>query len=202
MGYNGGGVIAMRGKNCVSIASDLRYGIQMSTVTADFPKAFEIGPHLWVGLSGLATDIQTVEEKLRFRVNLYELKEDRKMRPSTFTNMMSTMLYERRFGPFFVSPIVAGLDPDTFEPFLASTDLIGAITEPKDFVVAGNCEDELFGMCEALWREDMNPDQLFESTAQALMNAMDREASSGWGAVVHIIEKDKITTRHLKTRMD
>ena len=27
---------------------------------------------------------------------------------------------------------------------------------------------------------------------QAVMNAMDRDAISGWGAVVHIIEKDKV----------
>ena len=53
-------------------------------------------------------------------------------------------------------------------------------------------------------------------TVQSVMNAMDRDAISGWGCVVHIIEKDKVsfdldtisykstqvTTRMLKTRMD
>ena len=29
-------------------------------------------------------------------------------------------------------------------------------------------------------------------TVQAVMNAMDRDAISGWGAVVHIIEKNKV----------
>ena len=57
-------------------------------------------------------------------------------------------------------------------------------------------------MCETLWFEDMNPDQLFEGVAQALMNACDRDASAGWGGIVHIIEKDKVTTRTLKARMD
>ena len=58
------------------------------------------------------------------------------------------------------------------------------------------------GMCETLWKPNMTPDELFECISQALMNAMDRDASSGWGAVVNIIEKDKITTKKLKTRMD
>ena len=57
-------------------------------------------------------------------------------------------------------------------------------------------------MCETLWKPKMTPDELFECISQALMNAMDRDASSGWGAVVHIIEKDKVTTKNLKTRMD
>ena len=31
------------------------------------------------------------------------------------------------------------------------------------------------------------PDDLFETISQALLNAVDRDALSGWGAVVHIL---------------
>ena len=88
-----------------------------------------MNPHLWVGLPGLATDIQTVKQKIEFRMNMYELKETRQMRPKTFANMVSNMLYERRFGPFFVEPIVAGLDPETFAPYICNMDLIGMVAE-------------------------------------------------------------------------
>ena len=71
-------------------------------------------------------------------------------------------------------------------------DLIGCITEPVDFVAGGTCEEQLMGMCETLWEPKMKPDQLFECISQAVMNAMDRDAISGWGAVVHIIQKDKV----------
>ena len=118
-----------------------------------------------------------------------------------------------RFGPFFVEPIVAGLDPVTKESFICSMDLIGCKTLPNDFVVAGTAEEQLLGkktyfssnvqhgfnifmisqgMCEALWFEDMGPDQLFESISQALTNAVDRDASAGWGGVVHIIEPHQV----------
>lgn len=60
MSYNGGSVVAMTGKNCVAIACDKRFGIQYSTVSMDFQKIFEMGPHLYLGLAGLATDVQTV----------------------------------------------------------------------------------------------------------------------------------------------
>ena len=46
------------------------------------------------------------------------------------------------------------------------------------------------------------PDELFETISQALLNAVDRDALSGWGAHVYIIEKDKITKRLLKGRQD
>ena len=142
LSYNGGAVLAMTGDHCVAICSDLRFGRELQTIATDFTKViipllsksvvtcllqvFEMNPHLWVGLPGLATDIQTVKQKIEFRMNMYELKETRQMRPKTFANMVSNMLYERRFGPFFVEPIVAGLDPVTFEPYICNMDLIGS----------------------------------------------------------------------------
>ena len=52
--------MAMKGKNCVAIAGDLRFGIQAQTVAMNFNKIFEMGPHLYIGLAGLATDVLTV----------------------------------------------------------------------------------------------------------------------------------------------
>ena len=46
------------------------------------------------------------------------------------------------------------------------------------------------------------PDDLFETISQALLNAVDRDALSGWGAHVYIIEKDNVTKRLLKGRQD
>lgn len=187
LSYNGGAMVAMKGDQCVAIAADRRYGIQAQTIALEFPKIFEMGPHLYCGLPGLATDTQTVHEKLRFRMNLYELKENRRMTPKIFSAMVSNMLYERRFGPFFVEPVVAGIDSHTLQPYVCNMDLIGCLNVPEDFVVGGSCTSSLYGMCESLWEPNLKPDDLFETISQALMNAFDRDAISGWGAVVHIM---------------
>lgn len=200
--YNGAAIIAMRGKDCVAIASDKRLGIQAQTVSCDFQKVFQMGPKLFVGLAGLATDVQTVSNRLKFRLNLYTLRENRDIKPETFMNMVSHLLYEKRFGPYLVEPVIAGLDPKTKQPFIAAMDYIGCPMVAEDFVVSGSCSEQMYGMCESLWQPDLEPDDLFETISQALTNAVDRDAVSGWGAVVHVVEQDKITTRHLKTRMD
>ncbi|XP_075631360.1 proteasome subunit beta type-3 [Balearica regulorum gibbericeps] len=202
MSYNGGAVMAMKGKSCVAIAADRRFGIQAQMVTTDFQKIFPMGERLYIGLAGLATDVQTVAQRLKFRLNLYELKEGRQIKPQTFMSMVSNLLYERRFGPYYTEPVIAGLDPITHEPFICSLDLIGCPMITDDFVVSGTCSDQMYGMCESLWEPDMEPDHLFETISQAMLNAVDRDAISGMGVVVHIIEKDKITTRTLKARMD
>jgi 20S proteasome subunit beta 3 len=50
----------MVGKNCVAIASDRRYGIKYQTVSTNMQKIFKINNKCFLGLSGLATDVQTV----------------------------------------------------------------------------------------------------------------------------------------------
>lgn len=60
MQYNGGSVVAMKGKNCVAIGCDRRLGVQALTVSCDFQKTFPVHRKLYYGLSGLATDIQTL----------------------------------------------------------------------------------------------------------------------------------------------
>jgi hypothetical protein len=73
---------------------------------------------------------------------MYTIKEEREITPVTFAHLVSSTLYERRFGPYFIEPVVAGLDPlptpegqpdapKRFKPFIASMDLIGCINWAK-----------------------------------------------------------------------
>ena len=60
-----------------------------------------------------------------------------------------------RFGPYFIEPVVAGLDPKTNEPFICSLDLIGCPMVTEDFVVSGTCTEQMYGMAESLWEPNM-----------------------------------------------
>ncbi|KAF5829927.1 proteasome subunit beta type-3-A [Dunaliella salina] len=136
--YNGAAIVAMAGKECVAIGSDLRFGVQLQTMTTDCPKAYKIHDKLYIGLSGLGTDAQTFHQQLVFRF--------------------------RR--------------------------------------CACALAESLYGMCESMWRPDMEPEELFETLSQCLLSGVDRDALAGWGAMVHVITKDKVLSRTLKGRMD
>ncbi|CAO0793994.1 nucleophile aminohydrolase [Mucor lusitanicus] len=201
MQYNGGSVVAMVGKDCVAIAADKRLGAQFMTVSTEFQKMFKASEKTFIGLPGLATDVLTLADRFRFKTNMYKMREEREMEPKTLAHMVSSTLYEKRFGPYFVEPIVAGLGKDN-KPFICAMDLIGCINFAKDFVVSGTAGSNLYGMCESLWEPDLEPEDLFETISQALLNAQDRDALSGWGAVVHVITPTEIITRTLKSRQD
>ncbi|KAJ3092704.1 proteasome core particle subunit beta 3, partial [Quaeritorhiza haematococci] len=141
-------------------------------------------------------------ERFRFKTNLYKLRENREITARRFAHLVSSTLYERRFGPYFAEPVIAGFETDGKTPFICSMDLIGCINFAKDFVVTGTASEQLYGMCESLWEPGLEPEDLFETISQAMLNAVDRDAISGWGAIVHVITPDKVITRTLKGRMD
>ena len=189
MSINGGAIVAMRGKNCVAIASDLRFGVQAMTISTNNPKVFPLpSSKSYLGLAGLATDAKTVFDSLRYHIELHVLKEERLkgLNPKEIARMLSSLQYSHRFGPWFIEPVVAGLDEHNV-PYVCSMDTIGCMNEAEDFVVAGTASDQLYGMCESLYEPNLEPEELFEVISQSLLNACDRDALSGWGAAVHVM---------------
>ncbi|RZC62690.1 hypothetical protein C5167_024443 [Papaver somniferum] len=199
--YNGSAIVAMVGKNCFAIASDRRLGVQLQTIGTDFQKIFKIHDKLYVGLAGLATDAQTLHQRLVFRHKLYQLREERDMKPETFASLVSAILYEKRFGPYFCQPVIAGLGEDD-KPFICTMDSIGAKELAKDFVVAGTASESLYGACESMYKPDMEPEELFETVSQALQASVDRDCLSGWGGHVYLVTPTEVRESTLKGRMD
>lgn len=66
MSYNGGAIMVTKGKNCVAIAANRCFRIQAQMVATNFQKIFPMGDQLYICLSGLATDVQTIAQLLKF----------------------------------------------------------------------------------------------------------------------------------------
>ena len=100
--------------------------------------------------------------------------------------------------------MIAGLDKiddDNYEPVVATYDSIGYL-ETSNFEVAGTGAEFLHGSCEAFYKPDLGPEELFGVVSNVLLSALDRDSLSGWGAYVYILTPTELTVRALKTRMD
>jgi 20S proteasome subunit beta 3 len=62
------------------------------------------------------------------------------MQPKVVGNLISSMLYEKRFGPWLAEPVAAGLDKDQ-KPFVCAFVFIGAMSKADDFVVSGTSSE-------------------------------------------------------------
>lgn len=201
MNYNGGACLAMAGKECFCIASDNRLGEQFKTLAMDVPKLHLVNNRCVVALPGLRTDQISFANKLKFRTELYKLREERDISGKALAALVQSMLYEQRFGPWFVEPMVASIDDDG-KVFISGFDLIGAPCEPEDYIAGGTCSESMHGLCETLWRPDLGPEELFEVVAQSLLCSLDRDCLSGYGATVILVTRNSVTQRVVKGRKD
>ncbi|KAL7348146.1 20S proteasome subunit [Encephalitozoon intestinalis] len=199
--FYGGSILAIASDEAVAIMNDKRLGMSSITVSKDFTRIHKIGPRLYVGLPVFVPDTQVLLRSIRKNYNLFKLEEQREMEPEELTSMISFLLYSKREAPYITSPIVAGLRSDG-KPYISGMDSIGSITSPRDFVAAGTSEENLMGICEALYRPGMDEENLFVTCTQAFLNSIDRDALSGWGADCYIISRNKVTKRSIKGRCD
>lgn len=192
----------MAGNQCVGIASDRRFGANQQTIAMDMERIFKINNRTLVGFSGLGTDVATVYEDVKMRADMFKLREDREIKPRTFESMMSNYLYSKRFGPFFIEPIVVGLEGDDFQPLVCSHDLLGMPVYTDSFAVSGTASSSLLGTCETFYKPNLGPEELYEVMAQSLISATDRDCLSGYGAVIYILTPDRLIMRQVEGRAD
>ena len=73
--------MAMKGKNCVAIATDRRLGNSFQTQTMNEPKISQPSKHAMLALAMFLPDCQMVHKMLRSEANIYSLEEGREIRP-------------------------------------------------------------------------------------------------------------------------
>ena len=110
-----------------------------------------------------------------------------------------------RFGPYFVSPVVAGLDKISegeYQPVIVTYDSIGYREHSGVFETAGTGGELLMGACETFYKPDLEPKELEEVVGNCLLSAIDRDSLSGWGAYVYVLTPEGVTVKSLKCRQD
>lgn len=199
--HYGGSILAMVGKDCLTIVNDKRLGSGAITVSKSFTKIYTLSPKLFFGFTGLISDSQILYKKIRKNYNLFVQDNNREMEPCELSNMISFMLYSKRLQPYYVSSIVCGISSDK-KPYLSSMDCIGAMKETQEFAAIGTADNNLKGVSEALFAPDMDENNLFVTSVQIFLNSVDRDALSGWGCECFIVKPDEYKVRSLRGRCD
>mmetsp|Transcript_60457 Transcript_60457/g.148344 ORF Transcript_60457/g.148344 Transcript_60457/m.148344 type:complete len:179 (-) Transcript_60457:128-664(-) len=165
-------------------------------------------PKIMLGFVGLETDVQTLSRELKVQIASTRNRAlgfgtylpSRQITPSALAHLTSHVLYNKR--GYYVEPIVVGLMEETHQPFLCSMDMIGALSFSKQFVVSGAASKSLYGTAEALWRENLEPEDLAEVCGKAFQSALERDCYSGYGILVYLITRDGIVEYDLSSRND
>jgi len=107
---NGGSVVAIGGPGFAVIASDTRLSAGYSIHTRNQSKTHDLNSKTVLGTTGCWCDVLTLTRLMGARIKLYKHEHQKEMTTSAVAQMLSVMLYNKRFFPYYVSNILAGLD--------------------------------------------------------------------------------------------
>lgn len=107
---NGGTVVAVSGKDYSIVASDTRYGLGYSVPARFVSRVLKLNDNVVLASSGMQADIATLHKVLTIRLTQYKHNHLKDMSLTAASQMLSTILYYRRFQPYYTFNVLGGLD--------------------------------------------------------------------------------------------
>lgn len=149
-------------------------------------KIYKIDEHLLLTTAGLVGDAQLLARFMRVEAELYKLDRDEPMPVRGASMLMSNILNQRKFYPYYVQLIIAGIDSTGSHVF--SIDAAGGAIEDI-YTTTGSGSPYVFGVLEDNFKENMTEDEAINIAIRAMSAAMKRDAASGDGIEVVIVTK-------------
>jgi len=114
---NGGSTLGITGSDFAILAGDTRSTSGYNINSRFVPKVFRIGaddPNSRIVLSvvGFAADGNALKERLDAIVKMYRYQHGKSMTVKACAQRLSTILYQKRFFPYYVTAILGGIGED------------------------------------------------------------------------------------------
>jgi len=206
---NGGSIIALAGDDFAIIASDTRLTTGYSIYTRDQSKLFKLTDNTVLGTAGCWCDAGTITKVLEARLKIYEHEHNKTMSSTAVAQMLATMLYHKRFFPYYLSNILAGLDEEG-KGCVYSYDPVG-FTQRETVRAGGSATALLQPLLDnqVMNRnmDNVQPQPMTLDRARALIkdafiSAAERDIHTGDAVVLNIITKDGVVEEQFPLRKD
>ncbi|KAI1761191.1 N-terminal nucleophile aminohydrolase [Hypoxylon sp. FL1150] len=117
---NGGSTLAIAGADFAIMAGDTRLTSGYSINTRYSPKVFKIGgstsaqddANILLSVVGFAADGEALKERLDAICKMYRYRHGKPMSVNACAKRLSTIMYQKRFFPYYVYAILGGLDEE------------------------------------------------------------------------------------------
>ncbi|MFQ5940478.1 MAG: archaeal proteasome endopeptidase complex subunit beta [Nitrososphaerales archaeon] len=151
-------------------------------------KIQKIDNHIAMTIAGSVADAQNVVDILRYHANIYKLENRNPMPLKSCARLASNMFFSQRYPmPYIVEILVGGHDQEG--PVLFNVDLFGSLNKEK-FVSTGSGSPVAYGILESEYKVGMTLEEGAKVAARAIAAAIRRNAGTGDGIDVAIIDKN------------
>lgn len=212
---NGGSVMAIAGQDFSLIASDTRLSEGYMIYSRESPHLFQLKQSCTLACVGFNGDTLTFTKTLGIRLKMYEHEHNKKPSVNALAQLISTMLYNRRFFPFYINPIIAGLD-EQGRGAIYSYDPVGSY-DREIYRSAGSSVallqpllDSQLGLknqsdnyeLEKGFTVSASKEKCIQLIRDAFVSAAERDIYTGDGLVIHVITKEGVEVLQFPLRRD
>lgn len=208
---NGGTAAAISGKGYVIIAGDTRLNGDFCINTRhDETKLFQLTANTFLASGGMQADRLQLQQVLKYRIQWYQYNNAGKT-PSTaaISQLLSTVLYQRRFFPYYTFNIVAGINA-AGDGVCYSYDAVGC-TEPLNYGTTGTASSFVEPLMDCLIRRsnmvgqapaDLTKEEALIMLKNAFVGAAERDIFTGDSVRFFIITSSGVDSEVLPLRKD
>lgn len=189
-------------KEGVVIATEQRATMGTLIAHKATKKLYKIDEHLALATAGLVGDLQVLARYLNAEANLYRLKRTIRMPVKSAATLMSNIMNQRKFAPYYVQLILGGYD--NTGGYVYSLDAAGGAI-PDKYTAGGSGSPYVFGVLEDNYKDDITADEGIDLAVRAITAAKNRDSASGGMISVAVITKEgfkEIPEEEIKKRMD
>ncbi|KAL1518220.1 hypothetical protein ABEB36_001878 [Hypothenemus hampei] len=206
---NGGSVVAIAGDDFVVVGADTRLSAGFSIYTREQSKLFPLSANTVLGCSGCWCDTLTLTRILKSRMQMYQQEHNKTMSTTACAQMLSIILYYKRFFPYYISNMLVGLD-DEGKGCVYSYDPVGHC-ERRTFRASGSAGallqpllDNQIGKKNMLnaKEEPVSKEAALSILKDVFISAAERDIYTGDSILINIITKDGTTEETFQLRRD
>lgn len=174
-------------KEGVVIATETRATMGTLIAHKETKKLYRIDNHLALATAGLVGDLQVLARYLSAEANLFRLKREAPIPVKSAATLMSNIMNQRKFMPYYVQLVLAGFDSSGGHVY--ALDAAGGAI-PDKYTSGGSGSPYVFGVLEAHYKENMTTTDGVELAVRAISSAIGRDSASGGDIAVAVITKD------------
>lgn len=172
----------------VVLAADTRASAGFFIADRHVMKIQKVDRHLGMTIAGGVADAQNLVDIMRYNANIFRISNRKLMPVKSAARLCSNVLFNQRYFPFYVQIIMAGYDSEKVAR-IYNIDLFGSMTTEK-FISTGSGSPVAYGYLETEFRNNLNVDDGYKIAIRAIAAAIRRNAGTGDGINVVIIDKD------------
>lgn len=202
-------IVAIAGEDYAVIAADTRLSSGYSIHTREQNKSFKLSNTTVLASTGCWCDTLSLSSLVGARMQMYEHLHNKTMSTNAVAQMLSILMYNRRFFPYYVSNILAGIGEDG-KGVVYSYDPIGHM-EKTTYRAGGSSGPLLQPVLDSqiglknqpnAKKEPVPLERAVAIVKDTFISAAERDIYTGDSVILNIITKDGIKQETFDLRKD